>query len=141
MTDIRPFHLAFPVTDLKATRKWYQEILGCTIGRESDRWIDFDLFGHQIVAHLVTSIQTPETSPVDGKQVPAMHFGVILEWGHWHQLSDKLAEKKIEFVIEPHIRYAGKPGEHATMFFKDPSGNHLEFKSFYSDTGIFAKDE
>ena len=141
MTNIRPFHLAFPVTDIPETRKWYQEILGCTIGRESDKWIDFNLFGHQIVAHLVNKIEIPESSPVDGKSVPAMHFGVVLEWKHWNQFSKKLIEKGIEFVIEPHIRYKGKPGEQATMFFKDPSGNHLEFKSFQSDEGIFAKNE
>jgi len=141
MESIRPFHLAFPVTDIPKTHKWYQEILGCTIGRASDRWIDFNLFGHQIVAHLVSKIETPETSPVDGKNVPVMHFGVVLEWNHWHKFSKDLIEKKVEFVIEPHIRYVGKPGEHATMFFKDPSGNHLEFKSFQSDEGIFAKNE
>ena len=141
MSEIRPFHLAFPVTNIEETRKWYQEFLGCTIGRESDRWVDFNLFGHQIVAHLVNKIQIPETSPVDGKEVPAMHFGVVLEWNHWNRFSKELKNKKLNFVIEPHIRYEGKPGEHATMFFKDPSGNHLEFKSFRTDEGIFAKQE
>ena len=130
MSSIRPFHLAFPVTDIQKTRKWYQDILGCKIGRESDTWIDFDLFGHQVVAHLV-----------DSKKIPAMHFGVILEWKEWHVFSEKLKEKKIEFVIEPYIRFEGKIGEQATMFFKDPSGNHLEFKSFQSDEDIFAKEE
>ena len=141
MKQIRPFHLAFPVIDLKKSEKWYTQILGCSIGRKSDNWIDFNLFGHQIVAHLVNNIQTPETSPVDGKEVPAMHFGVVLEWKHWDRFSSELKEKGVDFVIEPHIRYVGKPGEHATMFFQDPSGNHLEFKSFQSDTGIFAKLE
>lgn len=141
MEYLRPFHLAFPVTDIIKTRKWYQEVLGCKIGRESEQWIDFNLFGHQIVAHHVSKLELPESSPVDGKSVPAMHFGIILEWGHWQKFSKELINKGIEFVIEPQIRFKGKPGEQATMFFKDPSGNHLEFKSFQSDEGIFAKNE
>lgn len=141
MSLIRPFHLAFPVTDIQETRKWYQEILGCKIGRESDKWIDFDLFGHQVVAHLVENIEISGSSDVDGKKIPAMHFGVILEWKDWHIFSEKLKKKKIEFVIEPYIRFEGKVGEQATMFFKDPSGNYLEFKSFQSDEDIFAKEE
>ena len=138
---LTPFHIAIQVRDIDEAREFYGVKMGLSEGRSMDTWIDFNLFGHQIVAHLVTHIQTPETSPVDGEQVPAMHFGVILEWEHWHQLSDKLRKKNMEFVIEPHVRYSGKPGEHATMFFKDPSGNHLEFKSFYLDSGIFAKQE
>jgi len=141
MGGIRPFHLAFPVTDIPKTREWYQEVLGCEIGRESDIWIDFNLFGHQIVAHLVEKMEIPESSAVDGKNVPAMHFGVILEWNQWHKLAERLKKSGIKFVIDPYIRYKGKPGEQATMFFKDPSGNHLEFKSFQSDEGIFAKEE
>ena len=141
MREIRPFHLAFPVTDIQKTRKWYQEVLGCEIGRESETWVDFNLFGHQIVAHLVEKINISGSSDVDGKNIPAMHFGVILEWNMWHFLAEDLKNKDIKFVIEPYIRFKDKVGEQATMFFKDPSGNYLEFKSFQSDESIFAKEE
>jgi extradiol dioxygenase family protein len=134
-----PFHLAFPVTDLEATRHLFCEVLGCTTGREATRWIDFNFFGHQITAHLVDAhaMQEP-TNSVDGDNVPARHFGVILEWPEWHALADRLRESDIEFLIEPTIRFADEVGEQATLFFKDPSGNALEFKSFKDPDQIFA---
>ena len=110
-----PFHLAFPVSDLEATKDFFIDILGCRTGRTSDRWIDFDFFGHQVVAHLAEDeiIDAP-TNPVDGKQVPASHFGVILEWNDWHQLADKLKAANVEFLIEPNIRFLNEVGEQAT---------------------------
>lgn len=136
-----PFHLAFPVTDLKAAREFYVDVLGCKTGRESDTWIDFDFWGHQVVAHLASG-QNPLaiTNQVDGKHVPAPHFGVVLEWNAWHALRDKLIAAKLEFVIEPYIRFAGLPGEQATLFIQDPSGNALEFKSFKDLGQMFATD-
>jgi uncharacterized protein len=135
---IRPFHLAFPVKDLETTRKFYTEVLGCTVGRSADSWIDFDFYGHQISAHLVPeAINDRRSSPVDGKNVPVSHWGVILEWRDWHVLSDKLAAVGTEFLISPYIRFQGEPGEQATMFFYDPSGNFMEFKSFKDDSHIF----
>ena len=134
-----PFHLAFPVSDLEATKDFFIDVLGCRTGRTSDRWIDFDFFGHQVVAHLAEDeiIDAP-TNPVDGKQVPASHFGVILGWDDWHQLADNLKAANIEFLIEPNIRFEGEVGEQATMFFTEPSGNALEFKSFRDMSQIFA---
>lgn len=138
MTSIRPFHVAFPVNDLEATHTFFKEVLGCKIGRTSERWIDFDLYGHQITAHLTDQkIEEPPANPVDGKQVPIKHFGVILEWNQWHELAENLQKKAIDFVIEPYIRFKGERGEQATMFFLDPSGNALEFKSFKNDSAIF----
>lgn len=138
---IPPFHLAFPVRDLDASRRFYGGILGCPEGRSSDRWIDFDLFGHQIVAHLVDD-QAPhedaDSNAVDGHDVPVPHFGVVLEWSAWHALADRLRSHGIEFVIEPYVRFEGRPGEQATMFFNDPSGNALEFKSFRDPGQLFA---
>ena len=134
-----PFHLAFPVSDLEATRDFFTDILGCATGRQSDRWIDFDFFGHQVVAHLADEEYNPaSTNPVDGKQVPASHFGVILDWDEWHTLAEKLKSSDVEFLIEPNIRFEGEVGEQATMFFKEPSGNALEFKSFRDMSQIFA---
>ena len=134
-----PFHLAFPVSDLEATKDFFIDVLDCRTGRTSDRWIDFDFFGHQVVAHLAEDqIIDASTNPVDGEQVPASHFGVILEWGDWHQLADKLKAANIEFLIEPNIRFEGEVGEQATMFFTEPSGNALEFKSFKDMSQIFA---
>jgi extradiol dioxygenase family protein len=134
-----PFHLAFPVSDLEATKDFFIDVLGCGTGRTSERWIDFDFFGHQVVAHLAEDEHTPApTNPVDGKQVPASHFGVILEWDEWHRLADKLKAANIEFLIEPNIRFEGEVGEQATMFFTEPSGNALEFKSFRDMSQIFA---
>ena len=134
-----PFHLAFPVSDLEATRNFFTDVLGCATGRQSDRWIDFDFFGHQVVAHLADEEHNPApTNPVDGKQVPSSHFGVILHWDEWHALAEKLKTSDIEFLIEPNIRFEGEVGEQATMFFMEPSGNALEFKSFKDMSQIFA---
>ena len=136
---MRPFHLAFPVDNLDKTREFYTTILGCKEGRSSDRWIDFDMYGHQVVAHLVDELETVQTNPVDGDNVPASHFGVILEMNDWNELAKRLTESGIKFIIEPHIRFKGESGEQATMFFLDPCGNALEFKSFNSGGMIFAK--
>lgn len=137
-----PFHLAFPVTDLPATRTFYEELLGCEVGRTAERWIDFNFFGHQISAHLVDGDhpQGP-TNHVDGKDVPVQHFGAIVDLETWHQLADKLKAAGKEFIIEPYVRFAGEVGEQATMFLLDPSGNALEFKAFKDQRMIFAKDK
>ena len=137
---MRPFHLAFPVDDLEKTREFYTKTLGCKEGRSSDRWIDFDMYGHQVVAHLVDSVDSVETNSVDGDDVPASHFGVILESEEWAKLSKNLRDSNMEFIIEPHTRFRGEPGEQSTMFFLDPCGNALEFKAFKSDEMLFAKD-
>ena len=137
---MRPFHLAFPVDNLDKTREFYTKILGCNEGRSSDRWIDFDMYGHQVVAHLVDDLDQVATNAVDGDDVPSSHFGVILEMEQWNQLADNLVKLGIEFIIEPHIRFKGEPGEQATMFFLDPCGNAIEFKAFKSDDMIFATD-
>ena len=134
-----PFHLAFPVTDLAATRALFCDLLGCTTGRTDERWIDFNFFGHQVTAHLTTAnAEDALTNSVDGKQVPSMHFGVILEWDQWHKMVERLRSAEIDFLIEPNIRFEGEIGEQATLFFKDPSGNALEFKSFKDRSQIFA---
>ena len=134
-----PFHLAFPVTDLVKTREFYENLLGCGVGRTSDRWIDFDFWGNQITAHLVdaTDSEAPHNH-VDGKNVPVKHFGAILEWEVWEALSEKLKNHGIDFIIEPYVRFKGEVGEQATMFFLDPSGNAIEFKSFKDFGQIFA---
>lgn len=134
---LRPFHLAFPVSDLARTRQFYVEFLGASVGRESERWIDFDFFGHQISAHLSEENIPVPTNDVEGKQVPVRHFGVILDRGDWQALADRLRAQKADFLIEPHIRFDGLPGEQATLFILDPGGNGLEFKSFGSDADIF----
>ena len=135
-----PFHLAFPVTDLAAAREFYLNVLGCTEGRSSDQWVDFDLFGHQIVAHLAPGgAGVRATNDVDRDHVPVPHFGVILPMEQWVALADDLSSKGVEFVIEPKIRFAGEVGEQATMFFLDPSGNALEFKAFNDLSQVFAK--
>jgi len=136
---MRPFHLAFPVTDLAETKSFYVDILRCEIGRSSDAWIDFNMFGHQVVAHLVDKNDHPASNSVDGDDVPASHFGVVLTMSQWRELKKQLLDKKIQFIIEPKIRFLGEPGEQATMFFLDPSGNALEFKAFNDDNQIFAK--
>jgi len=136
---MRPFHLAFPVKDLSAAKSFYVDVLNCKVGRSSDHWIDFDMFGHQVVAHLVEEAAHPSTNSVDGDDVPASHFGVILTMDQWHKLKKNLIAHKIKFIIEPKIRFEGEPGEQATMFFLDPSGNALEFKAFKDDSSIFAK--
>ena len=134
---IPPFHLAFPVDDLDLARNWYVEILGCEVGRESDKSCVLNLFGHQIVAHKVEKMPLVEKNGVDNKMVPCNHFGCVLDWEHWHNFADELKKRGIDFIIEPHIRYKGQSGEQATMFFQDPCGNNLEFKSFQDDEGIF----
>ena len=136
MKNIQPFHLAFPVHDLEESRSFYAGLLGCPTGRESSEWIDFNLYGHQIVAHLAPAEDAAATNKVDGEDVPVRHFGVILEWDQWEKLAERL-KGKVKFVIEPHIRFKDQVGEQATMFFKDPSGNALEFKAFRDQSNIF----
>ena len=136
---MRPFHLAFPVHDLAAARAFYRDVLGCGEGRSSDQLIDFDFYGHQIVAHLDPAAKPVATSnPVDGHDVPVPHFGVVLTMEQWEGLAARLRAAGIRFGIEPHIRFKGQPGEQATMFFLDPSGNALEFKAFADDAMLFA---
>ncbi len=136
-----PFHLAFPVRDLEATRTFFVDLLGCGVGRESERWIDFDFFGHQITAHqLPAESAVVATNPVDGKSVPVPHFGAILEMEAWHALADKLKAAGVEFLIGPYVRFEGQPGEQATMFFRDPSGNCIELKAFQNAAQIFARE-
>lgn len=137
---MRPFHIAFPVHDLAAARAFYGGVMGCREGRSSDHWIDFDLYGHQIVAHLDPGkeARAPAHSDVDGHDVPVPHFGVILDRPDWDALAERLENAGTAFVIAPHVRFAGQVGEQATMFFLDPSGNALEFKSFADDAMIFA---
>lgn len=138
--SLRPFHLAFPVHDLASARGFYGELLGCPEGRSSDQWIDFNLYGHQIVAHLSPDDCNPaRTSEVDEQNVPVRHFGVVLDMATWEALAQRLQSAGIEFVIEPYIRFKDQPGEQATMFFLDPSGNALEFKAFKSLESLFAK--
>lgn len=143
MSDTRPrFHLAFPVTDLEASRAFYAGVLGCPTGRESADWIDFDLHGHQIVAHLVPPDRHPTAShnAVDGHAVPAFHFGLVLDWDEFEPLAERLRAAGVPFVIEPYLRFAGRVGEQATMFVRDPSGNVLEFKAFRDINALFARD-
>ena len=135
---IRPFHLAIPVSDLEQSRQFYQEILGCSLGRSSDEWIDFNFFKHQLVIHQSNSIQEQKYNSVDGHDVPIPHFGVILDWEQWHKFYNRIKDE-IEFVIEPYIRFKGQIGEQATMFFLDPDNNALEFKAFKNDKMIFEK--
>jgi extradiol dioxygenase family protein len=139
--SLQPFHLAVTVNDLAEARRFYGGLLGCAEGRSSPDWVDFDFFGHQLVAHLDHSgaPRRPMYNPVDGKDVPVPHYGVVLEWDHWHQLAGKLSEAGVKFGIEPGIRFKGQVGEQATMFFQDPSGNALEFKAFRDLTQLFAK--
>ena len=137
--DYPRFHLAFPVTDLAGARRFYGEFLGCAEGRSSDDWVDFDFFGHQIVAHKVDAGQMNEaTSLVDGKRVPVRHFGVVTDRDTWDALAVRFRSAKIEFVIEPYVRFDGEPGEQATMFLLDPFGNALEFKAFADIDQLFA---
>jgi uncharacterized protein len=137
---LHPFHLAFPVTSLADARAFYGKLLGCPEGRSSDDWIDFSLYGHQIVAHLAPGeTGHRSTSAVDGDQVPVRHFGVVLPMSDWEALAAKLRAAGIKFIIEPHIRFKGEVGEQATMFFLDPSGNALEFKAFADPARLFAK--
>lgn len=138
--SIPPFHLAFPVKDLEETYAFYHDLLGCETGRSSDQWIDFNMWGHQVVAHLSPEeVGESKSNSVDGHEVPVKHFGVILEIEEWRKLAEKLKDAGIKFVIEPYIRFQGEAGEQATMFFLDPSGNALEFKAFKNKDQIFAK--
>lgn len=140
--SLRPFHLAFPVRNLAEARAFYGELLGCPEGRSSDRWVDFNFFGHQIVAHLSPdecANAGQHTSDVDDDNVPIRHFGVVLDMVSWQALADRLRAADTEFIIEPHIRFKDQPGEQATLFFLDPSGNALEFKAFRDLDSLFAK--
>lgn len=137
-----PFHLAIPVNNLEVCRKFYREVLGCSEGRSSEHWVDFNFFGHQLVIHEKPVDQIdkkPISNPVDGKAVPVPHFGVVLDWQEWILLSQKLRQLPINFIIEPYIRFEGEVGEQATMFFMDPENNALEFKAFKDMSQLFAK--
>jgi|SRR5690625_145566 len=135
-----PFHLAFPVHCLKAARAFYGDTLGCNEGRSSPEWVDFNFYGHQIVAHLAPEeCQNSRTSTVDSKEVPVRHFGVVLNMEQWQSLAQRLEAANLDFIIEPTIRFKGQPGEQATMFIRDPSGNALEFKAFKNLSALFAK--
>ncbi|WP_324826544.1 VOC family protein [Qipengyuania zhejiangensis] len=137
--NLRPFHLAFPVDDLAAARAFYGTTMGCREGRSSDEWIDFDFYGHQIVTHLAPGNAGDRASNhVDGHGVPVPHFGIVLEMADWQALADRLTAAGVDFAIAPTIRFKGLPGEQATMFFRDPSGNALEMKAFASDDMLFA---
>ena len=139
---MRPFHLAFPVSDLQSTETFYVGLLGCSVGRRTEKSINFNFYGHQIVAHLVE--QMPDFTDggrVDGMHVPPFHFGLVMEHSQWHTFRDLLVDKEIEFRLKPHVRYPGKVGEQATLFLNDPSGNAIEFKSFREDERLFATVE
>ena len=136
-----PFHLAFPVDDLAAARSFYGELLGCPEGRSADKWVDFDLYGHQVVAHLAPElVRKRATNAVDGENVPVPHFGLVLSMPQWRELAGKLESAGTEFVIEPTVRFEGQPGEQATMFLLDPAGNALEFKAMANPAKLFAKN-
>ena len=140
MTKIQPFHIAIPVHNLAECRKFYKEIIECEEGRSSDHWVDFNLFGHQLVIHYKPkSEESVYANAVDGKSVPVPHYGVVLEWEAFEEFANKLRAKKVEFVIEPYIRFENEVGEQATMFFLDPAGNALEFKAFRDISQLFAK--
>lgn len=137
---VAPFHIAFPVDDLESTRAFYGGVLGCPEGRSSNTWIDFDLFGHQVVAHLRSGASAPvHRSRVDLHDVPIPHFGVVLPMDEWNRLADRMKAHHTDFLIQPHVRFQGEIGEQATMFFLDPSGNALEFKAFQDIKQMFAK--
>ena len=139
MTSLRPFHLAFPVHDIAEARAFYGGVLGCAEGRSAETWVDFDLFGHQIVAHLDPAAKpVAVANDVDGHDVPVPHFGVVLTMADWQALAGRVEAAGVPFGIAPHIRFKGQPGEQATMFFRDPSGNALEFKAFGDDAMLFA---
>ncbi|KAL4535783.1 hypothetical protein Ndes2437B_g06491 [Nannochloris sp. 'desiccata'] len=138
--DLPPFHLAFPVHDLALARDFYMNTLGCPDGRTSERWTDFSLFGHQIVAHVVDGYVGDKcANDVDGDPVPVPHFGCVLSVQQFHGLAERLTKRGVEFIIKPHLRFVGQPGEQYTMFFKDPSGNSLEFKAMTNADNLFAK--
>lgn len=138
--SIPPFHLAFPVTSLAKARAFYGELLGCPEGRSNEDWVDFDFYGHQIVAHLAPEeARGVAAHDVDGDAVPVRHFGAVLPMDAWQALAERLRTAGTRFVIEPHIRFVGQPGEQATMFLRDPCGNALEFKAFAEPSRLFAK--
>jgi len=140
MSTISPFHIAIPVHNLDECRTFYREMLKCEEGRSSDHWVDFNLFGHQLVIHYKPKTHDElHSNPVDGKDVPVPHYGVVLPWEVFEEFSRELKSKDIEFIIEPYIRFEGQTGEQATMFFKDPAGNALEFKAFKDINQLFAK--
>ena len=140
MSKITPFHLAIPVQNLEVSRSFYRTVLGCEEGRSSDKWVDFNFFGHQFVIHETTIKKSKTaTNPVDGQNVPVPHFGVVLDWNDWEVLSEKLQKHNIDFIIKPYIRFKGEVGEQASMFFLDPEGNAIEFKAFKDKEQIFAK--
>ncbi len=139
MNDRPRFHLAFPVVDLEATRQFFTALLGCGVGREDERWIDFDFFGHQVTAHLCERMPEAPCNLVDGKQVPASHFGLVLDWDQWQQTAQRLQQQGAAFLIEPHIRFEGQVGEQATLFLLDPNGNGIELKAFRDPAGLFAR--
>jgi extradiol dioxygenase family protein len=139
--SLPPFHLAFPVDDLAAARRFYGGLLQCPEGRSAEDWIDFNLYGHQIVAHLAPgSARQKSSNAVDGEDVPVPHFGIVLPIGEWKVLAERLVEAGTDFVIPPTVRFEGQPGEQATMFFLDPAGNALEFKAMSNPANLFAKD-
>lgn len=139
MSSISPFHIAIPVHNLDECRRFYRDVLLCEEGRSSDHWVDFNLFGHQLVIHYKPKSDTElHTNAVDGKAVPVPHYGVVLPWEEFHVFAKSIAEKGVKFIIEPYIRFEGEIGEQATMFFLDPAGNALEFKSFKDMTQLFA---
>jgi extradiol dioxygenase family protein len=140
MQAINPFHVAIPVHNLAECRTFYREVLGCDEGRSADHWVDFNLFGHQLVIHYkAKSEEELHANPVDGKQVPVPHYGVVLPWDTFQEFSETLRKKGVAFIIEPYIRFEGQVGEQATMFFLDPAGNALEFKAFKDISQLFAK--
>ncbi|MES2137881.1 MAG: VOC family protein [Pseudomonadota bacterium] len=138
--SLPPFHFAFPVDDLAAARRFYGELIGCREGRSADHWVDFDLYGHQIVAHFSAQGRERTTNPVDGEAVPVPHFGVVLPMDEWKRLAERLQSGAVEFVIKPTVRFEGQPGEQATMFLLDPAGNALEFKAMADRANLFAKN-
>jgi extradiol dioxygenase family protein len=144
VTQLRPFHLAFPVRDIAEARAFWGGMIGCPEGRSASDWVDFDFYGHQIVAHLAPehsgSRPAEASNPVGGHDVPVPHFGIVLEMSDWQALADRLTAADTKFVIEPHIRFPGQPGEQATMFFRDPSGNAIEMKAFADLWQLFATD-
>jgi extradiol dioxygenase family protein len=143
VSTLRPFHLAVPVHDLAAARAFYGGLFGCPEGRSAADWVDFDFFGHQLVAHVDPArrpfTRQPHTNAVDGRDVPVPHFGVVLGWDEWHGLTERLREAGARFVIDPYVRFAGQVGEQATFFLYDPSGNALEFKAFRDPSRLFAR--
>lgn len=136
-----PFHLAFPIRDLEETRRFYVDLVGCMVGREAEKWIDFDFFGHQISAHVKPDeCDLAKTNEVDGDNVPVRHFGAVLPWDKWEALAEVFREAGVAFLIGPRVRFEGEPGEQGTFFVRDPSGNGLEFKSFRNPESLFATE-